>query len=122
MPGQRMLKSSTIMEVKVMPQSEAKLPPIHPGYILREDLEDVGIPSNRFAAALGISRQSVKDLLDGKSRITPTTAIRLAIFFGTSDRYWMNLQSSYDLRKTSDATRAKLERSIVRKEQLLRSA
>ena len=72
--------------------------PIHPGEILREDfLPDYDLTVSGLAAALGVSRQSVNELLRERRAVSPEMAIRLARLFGNSAEFWMNLQRSVDL-------------------------
>jgi addiction module HigA family antidote len=74
-----------------------KLPPIHPGVILAEDLADAGIRLNRLARDLRAPMNRISAIVNGKRSITADTALRLALFFGTSPQYWMNLQANYDI-------------------------
>jgi len=74
-----------------------KLPPIHPGVILKEDLADAGISLNRLARDIRVPMNRISAIVNGKRSITADTALRLALFFGTSPQYWMNLQSNYDI-------------------------
>ena len=77
-----------------------RLPPIHPGVILREDLSDAGISLNRLARDIRIPMNRISAIVNGKRSITADIALRLALFFGTSPQYWMNLQSNYDIALT----------------------
>ena len=73
--------------------------PIHPGDILMEDfIEGFGITQNRLAVCIGVPPRRINEIVHGKRGITADTAIRLARFFGTSEEFWMNLQSHYELR------------------------
>jgi len=120
--GPKTSKSSTIIKKTGMAQKTTKLRPIPPGAILREDLADIGIGPAELATAIGMSKPAVRGLLAGRSRVSPVVAVRLATFFGTSDRYWMNLQSAYDLQKLSESLRVRIQSKVIPKEQLLRSA
>ena len=72
--------------------------PIHPGEMLREDiLPAVGRPKTEIARLLGISRQTLYDILNERQPVTPTMALRLAKMFGGSAESWVNMQSNYDL-------------------------
>jgi len=89
---------------------EDLIPPIHPGEILMEDfIEGFGITQNRLAVAIGVSPRRINEIVHGERGITADTAIRLARFFGTSDEFWMNLQSHYELRLERRALRAKVD-------------
>ena len=74
------------------------LGPIHPGEILLEEfLKPLGITQNRLAVSIGVPPRRINEIVLGKRRITADTALRLSKFFGVSDRFWLNLQSRYDL-------------------------
>ena len=77
--------------------SRKRLPPIHPGAILREDLADAGVSLNRLARDLRVPMNRISAIVNGKRSITADTALRLALFFGTAPQYWMNLQANYDI-------------------------
>ena len=80
-----------------------KLPPIHPGEILREEfLEPMGISQYRLAKSLSVPPRRINEIVHGKRAITADTAIRLACYFGTSPQFWMNLQGRYDLDVAED--------------------
>ena len=75
-----------------------KLRPTHPGEMLREDfLPDYKLTVSRFAAALGVSRQTVNELLPEMRAISPEMALRLARLFGNTPEFWMNAQRAVDL-------------------------
>jgi len=72
--------------------------PIHPGEILREDfMPDYDLTVIGLAAALGVSRQTVNELLRGRRAVSPEMALRLSRLFGNSPEFWLNLQRSVDL-------------------------
>ena len=78
--------------------------PSHPGAMLREDfLPDFGLSVSQLAAAIGVSRQSVHELLRERRAVTPAMALRLAKLFGNSPEFWLNAQRAIDL---WDASRA----------------
>ncbi|HJE10511.1 HigA family addiction module antitoxin [Corynebacterium stationis] len=73
--------------------------PIHPGEILLEDfINGFGITQNKLAVSIGVPPRRINEIVHGKRGITADTAIRLARYFGTSEEFWMNLQSNYELR------------------------
>jgi len=81
----------------------ATLPPIHPGEVLMEDyLEPLGITQHRLALAIGVPPRRINEIVHGTRRITADTALRMARYFGTSERFWMNLQGRYDLEMERD--------------------
>ena len=82
-----------------------RLPPIHPGEILREDfLIPLGISANALARELHVPPNRITAILQEKRSVTADTALRLARFFGTTAQVWLNLQASYDLKIAEDAT------------------
>jgi len=90
-----------------------KLPPIHPGEILREDfLKPLGISMNRLALDLRVPVTRVAEIVHQRRGITPDTALRLGRYFNTSARFWMNAQSSYDLEIAQDELQAAVERDV----------
>ena len=72
-------------------------PPIHPGAILAEDLADAAISINELARSLHVPTNRLSRIIRGERGVTADTALRLAAFWGTSARYWMNLQALYEL-------------------------
>ena len=75
-----------------------ELPAIHPGEILREEyLKPLGLSPLKLARMLGVPRTRVERLTTEKTSVSPDTAMRLAKAFGTTARFWLNMQSSYDL-------------------------
>ena len=84
-------------ECKTPMAARQKLPPIHPGVILKKDLEDAGISLNRLARGIRVPMNRISAIVNGQRSITADTALRLALFFGAWPQYWMNLQTNYDL-------------------------
>jgi addiction module HigA family antidote len=74
-------------------------PPIHPGEILAEDLDDVGVSQAELARALGVPRSRISAIVRGERPITADTALRLSRYFGTSEGYWINMQARYDIER-----------------------
>lgn len=74
------------------------LPPTHPGEVLKDELEALGLSASAFAAALDVPANRVSTILAGKRAVTADTALRLGRFFGTSAKFWLNLQDLYDLK------------------------
>jgi addiction module HigA family antidote len=74
------------------------LPPVHPGEILSEEfLKPLGITQYRLAERIHVPRRRINEIVLGQRSISADTALRLARFFATSDRFWLNLQATYDL-------------------------
>jgi antitoxin HigA-1 len=87
-----------------------RLPNVHPGDVLREDfLKPLGMTPYRLAKGIKLPQSAVSDILKGKRAITAPTALRLSRFFGTTARFWMNLQASYDLEETEKSMGEALE-------------
>jgi addiction module HigA family antidote len=87
-----------------------KLPPIHPGELLRDELQEIDVSLNELARALRVPMNRISAIVNGKRGITVDTAIRLAHYFGTSPQFWLNLQNAYDL-ETAD--RAGIEKQVL---------
>ena len=80
-----------------------RLPPIHPGEILREEfLSPQGMASHELAMALGAPATRIDDIVHEKRGITADTALRLSRYFGTTPKFWMNMQSSWELEVAQD--------------------
>jgi len=80
-----------------------KLPNIHPGEVLSEEfLKPLKITAYRFSKDIGIPQTRTSEILKGRRSITPDTALRLSIYFGTSAKFWLGLQSDYDLEETQN--------------------
>src|SRR5580692_4016837 len=71
--------------------------PIHPGEILSDELEEIGLSAKKLADVIHVPPNRLYQLLAGKRNITADTALRLGQYFGTSADFWMNLQSSFEL-------------------------
>jgi addiction module HigA family antidote len=90
-----------------------KLPPIHPGEILLEEfLAPMGISQYRLAKDINVPPRRINEIVLGKRAITPDTALRLSLYFGLSERFWMNLQTRYDLEMEKDRSQKRLEREV----------
>jgi len=89
------------------------LSPVHPGEILQmEFLEPLGMSQYRLAKGLRVPPRRINEIVHGKRGITADTALRLARFFGTSERFWLNLQNRYDLEVERDRLGDALERDV----------
>ena len=78
--------------------SENKMRPVHPGEILREEMEDLGMSAKAIARELGVPQNRISDILRGRRGITADTALRLARYLNTTPQVWLNLQKAYELR------------------------
>ena len=72
-------------------------PTSHPGRLLKRELEAPRLSANRLALDLGVPSGRITDILNGRRSITADTALRLGRYFGNSPRFWLDLQSQYDL-------------------------
>lgn len=87
-----------------------RLPNIHPGEILLEDfLKPAGISQYRLAKAIGIPESRISQIVNGARSITADTALRLAKFFGTTPKVWLNLQNAFDLEEAELAKHKEFE-------------
>ncbi len=84
--------------------------PIHPGEILSDELEEIGLSAKRLADVIEVPPNRLYQILAGKRNLTADTALRLSQYFGMSADFWMNLQSAYEL----DLARQKLGKTIPR--------
>jgi addiction module HigA family antidote len=90
-----------------------KLAPIHPGEILLEEfLKPMGISQYRLARDTGVPPRRINEIVHGKRSVTADTALRLSRYFGLSERYWINLQSWFDLEIEKDRLGDKLKKEV----------
>jgi len=88
--------------------------PIHPGEILMEEfLEPLGVSQYRLAKDISVPPRRINEIVHGKRSITADTALRLARFFGTTERFWLNLQVRYDLEVEKDRLEDVLDRDVT---------
>lgn len=97
-----------------MPRTRRKrLMPIHPGEVLQaEFLEPLGLTQYRLAKSLKVPPRRINEIVHGTRAVSADTALRLARFLGTSDRFWLNLQAAYDLDVERDRLGPRLEREV----------
>ena len=89
--------------------------PVHPGEILREELDELGLSANALSRELGVPMNRVTMILNGQRGVSADTALRLARYFGTTPQLWMNLQKTWELRRAEiDAGREIAERVVPR--------
>lgn len=87
--------------------------PIHPGEILLEEfLKPLGVSQYRLAKDISVPPRRINEIVHGKRSITADTALRLARFFATTERFWLNLQVRYDLEVEKDRLSGVLERDV----------
>jgi addiction module HigA family antidote len=91
-----------------------KLPPIHPGEILREEfLGPLDISQYRLAKDLRVPPRRINEIVRGQRAITADTALRLARYFQTTERFWLNLQTRYDLELEKGRLGDRLDREVL---------
>ena len=90
-----------------------RLPPIHPGRILLEDIKDEEISINGLARAIRVPANRISLIVNEKRGISADTAARLGRYFGTSPQYWLNIQNRFDL---DSIDRAVIERDVIPKQ------
>ena len=89
------------------------LPPIHPGEILLEEfLLPLGVSQYRLAKDICVPARRINEIVHGKRAISADTALRLSRYFGMSDRFWINLQSRYDIEMEKDLLAGRLDREV----------
>jgi len=90
-----------------------RLPPVHPGEILREDLmAPLGLSINKVARDLRVPVTRMSEIVNGRRSITADTALRLARYFSTTPEFWVNLQSAYDLDVATRASAEQIKRGV----------
>ncbi len=93
--------------------SAEKMAPVHPGEILLEEfLKPLGISQYKLAKDITVPPRRINEIVQGKRSVTADTALRLSRYFGLSERFWLNLQSRYDLEVEKDKLDMRLEREV----------
>jgi addiction module HigA family antidote len=90
-----------------------RLPPVHPGELLGDELHEIGVSLNELARALRVPMNRISAIVSGKRAISVDAAMRLARYFGTSPQYWLNLQSAYDLEVAEREIRPRIEKDVL---------
>ena len=92
---------------------EEKLSPIHPGEILMEEfLKPMNISQYRLAKDISVPPRRINEIVHGTRAITPDTALRLSRYFGQSERFWINMQTRYDLEVEKDRLKDRLDKEV----------
>ena len=90
-----------------------KLPPVHPGEVLLEEfLSPLGVSQYRLAKETSVPARRINEIVRGSRSISADTALRLARYFGTSERFWLNLQAHYDLEVEKDRLGDRLRHEV----------
>lgn len=97
-----------------------KIPPTHPGEILRQEfLEPLGLSQRKLADSLGVSPRRVNEIVNGRRAITADTALRLARFFDMTPGFWLGLQKQYELDVAEDKLEGRLEREVKTRDEVM---
>lgn len=93
--------------------SKEKLMPVHPGEVLLEEfLKPMGLSQNRLALDIRVPARRINEIVHGKRRITPDTALRLAKYFDMSPQFWLGLQMDYDLDVAEDELAGRIDDEV----------
>jgi addiction module HigA family antidote len=92
--------------------TEEHIAPVHPGVYLRELLDELSLSQYRLARELGVPAMRINHLVKGRRPLTAELALRLGRYFGQSPRYWMNLQSRYDMDVAEDSLSERVAREV----------
>lgn len=96
-----------------MPKKTSRMPSVHPGEILREDLmEPLGLTISGLARDLKITTNRMSEIVNGRRAINADAALRLSRYFGSTPEFWINLQAAYDLRVTIHTSASRIEREV----------
>jgi addiction module HigA family antidote len=85
-------------------------PAIHPGEILRDELAEIGVTPTELSRQINVPPNRVTEIIHGRRGVTGDTALRLGRWFGSSARFWLNLQSAYDIRTAEERAGPEIER------------
>lgn len=88
-------------------------PAIHPGEILADELQELGLSATEVARLLHVPTNRITQILNGKRAITADTALRLGRWFGTGPELWLNLQKSYELRLAQQQLGEEIEKTVA---------
>lgn len=100
-----------------MAKKSSRLPPVHPGEVLREDLmKPLALSINRLARDLRVPVTRMSEIVNRRRSVTADTALRLARYFGMTAQFWMNLQAAYDLDVATRASAERIARDIQPRE------
>ena len=103
--------------------TKSGMAPVHPGEVLRDELDDVDLSASSLAKAIDVPANRITAILNGERGITADTALRLGRYFDTTTQFWLNLQQSWQIRQAEmDASARSLERIVPRETEALRNA
>lgn len=93
--------------------AKRSMPPVHPGEVLHEEfLTPLGISQYRLAKETSVPARRINEIVRGQRAVSADTALRLARYFGTSERFWLNLQARFDLETEKDRLGKRLQREV----------
>jgi antitoxin HigA-1 len=96
-----------------MPKKNSRMPPVHPGEILREDLmKPLGLTVTGLARELKVSPSRISEIVNGRRSLNADAALRLSRYFGNTPEFWINLQATYDLSVTIHSSASRIEREV----------
>ena len=89
-----------------------KIPPVHPGVYLKELLDELALSQYRLAKDIGVPAMRINYIIKGKRPVTAELALRLGKYFGQNPRYWLNLQSRYDMDIAEDTLSVQVDQQV----------
>jgi len=92
--------------------AKKKIPPVHPGAYLKELLDELALSQYRLAKDIGVPAMRVNYIINGKRPVTAELALRLGRYFGQNPRYWLNLQSRYDMDLAEDTLSVQVDQQV----------
>jgi addiction module HigA family antidote len=96
-----------------MSKKNGRMPPVHPGEILKEDLmKPLGLTVSGLARELKVPVNRLSEIVNGRRALNADVALRLSRYFGNTPEFWINLQSAYDLRVTIHSSADRIEREV----------
>ena len=87
--------------------------PVHPGEVLRDELDEIGLSANALSKALGVPVNRVTMILNGQRGVSADSALRLARYFGTTPQLWLNLQKTWELRQAEIAAGHEIAKCVT---------
>jgi addiction module HigA family antidote len=95
-----------------MKMAKKKIPPVHPGAYLKELLDELALSQYRLAKDIAVPAMRINYVINGKRPVTAELALRLGRYFGQNPRYWLNLQSRYDMDLAEDTLSVQVDRQV----------
>jgi len=112
-PQSLVFRVEMVDDWNTMPKKDNRMPPVHLGEILREDLmEPLGLTIGGLARDLKISTNKMSEIVNGRRALNADAALRLSRYFGHTPEFWINLQAAYDLRVTIHSSSSRIDREV----------